>query len=167
MPSIATKSRLVVFVGMATVMRREDIAKSAEKGRWTEVRLTPKGFMQLSDTSAVIAYDRTARRKDGEPHHALVSSGYIKRADGWKLATPTDRSSRQVLTSRGYTNYCALGDRPTPWALLLQGICSHSDGHPAAPGRPLDLFLQGISSGRPRAGANATRTAAGQARAEG
>ncbi len=81
------ESCLVVFVGMATVMRREDIAKTAEKGRWTEVKLTPKGFVQLSDTSAVIAYDCTARRKDGKPHHALVSSGYVQRADGWKLAT--------------------------------------------------------------------------------
>ena len=87
MPGIVTNPCLVVFVGMATVMRREDIAKTAEKGRWTDVKLTPKGFVQLSDTSAVIAYDCTARRKDGKPHHALVSSGYVQRADGWKLAT--------------------------------------------------------------------------------
>lgn len=78
---------LVVFVGMAAVMRRDDIAKTAEKGRWTEVKIIPKGFVQLSGTSAVIAYDCTARRKDGQLHHALVSSGYVHRPDGWKLAT--------------------------------------------------------------------------------
>ena len=78
---------LVVFVGMVAVMGREDIAKTAEKGRWTDVKLTAKGLVQLSDTSAVIAYECTARHKDDEPYHALVSSGYIHRTDGWKLAT--------------------------------------------------------------------------------
>ncbi len=78
---------LVVFASMAAVMSRDDIAKTAKKGRWTDVKLAPKGFIQLSDTSAVIAYDCTAIRNDGHPHHALVSSGYVKHADGWKLAT--------------------------------------------------------------------------------
>ncbi len=78
---------LVVFASMAAVMSREDIAKTAEEGRWTNVRMTPKGFVQLSGTSAVIAYDCTAMRRDGHPHHALVSSGYVQRPDGWKLAT--------------------------------------------------------------------------------
>jgi hypothetical protein len=77
---------LVVFAGMAAVMPRDEIAKTAEKGRWTDVKLAPKGFVQLSDTSAVIAYDCTARRKDGQPHHALVSSSYVHRPAGWKLA---------------------------------------------------------------------------------
>ena len=47
-----------------------------------------------------------------------------------------------------------------PVHLLLQGICSHSglisDGHPMEPGRPLDLFLQGIYRG-PRAGTTSIR----------
>jgi hypothetical protein len=77
---------LVVFAQMAAVMPREEIAKTAEKGRWTNVKLAPKGFVQLSETSAVIAYDCTARRKDGQAHHALVSSTYVRRPAGWKLA---------------------------------------------------------------------------------
>jgi hypothetical protein len=77
---------LVVFVGTATVMPRDEIARTAEKGRWSQVKLRPKGFVQLSDTSAVIAYACTARRKDGQPHHALVSSTYVRRPTGWKLA---------------------------------------------------------------------------------
>jgi ketosteroid isomerase-like protein len=76
---------LVVFATMAGVMPKGDIAKSAEKGRWTEVILTPKGFVQPSPDVAVLAYDCTAKKKDGAPYHALISSGYVKRADGWKL----------------------------------------------------------------------------------
>ncbi len=78
---------LVVFAEMAAVMSRGDIAKTAKKGRWSDVHMTPKGFVRPSDDSAVIAYDCTARRKDGQAHHALVSSAYVKRPDGWKLAS--------------------------------------------------------------------------------
>ena len=77
---------LVVFTDMAGVMSRDDIAKTAEKGRWKDVEFTPKGMAELADTSAVVTYECSARRKDGQPFHALVSSGYVKRPDGWKLA---------------------------------------------------------------------------------
>jgi hypothetical protein len=77
---------LIAFAEMAGVMSNEDIAKSAEKGRWKDVEMEQKGLVQLSDTAAVITYDCSAKRKDGQPYRALVSSGYVKRAEGWKLA---------------------------------------------------------------------------------
>jgi hypothetical protein len=45
-----------------------------------------KGIARLSDAAAVITYECTAKRKDGQPYRALVCSGYVKRVDGWKLA---------------------------------------------------------------------------------
>ena len=77
---------LVVFTEMAGVMAKADIAKTAEKGRWTDVRPALKGMAKLADDSVIISYECTAKRKNGEPYHALVSSGYRKRPDGWKLA---------------------------------------------------------------------------------
>ena len=77
---------LVVFAEMAKPMSRDDIAKTAEKGRWKDVKMTEKGLARLSDSSVVIAYECTATRKDGEPHHAYVSSGYARHGGGWKLA---------------------------------------------------------------------------------
>jgi len=77
---------LVVFAKMAGKMSREDIAKTAEKGRWKNVKMTEKGLSKLSDSSVVISYECTATGKDGQPHHAYVSSGYARRGDGWKLA---------------------------------------------------------------------------------
>jgi hypothetical protein len=77
---------LVAFSEMAGVMVRDDIAKSAEEGRWKDVVLDLKGLAELSATSAVITYECAAKRKDGQPYRALVSSGYVKRPDGWKLA---------------------------------------------------------------------------------
>ena len=77
---------LVVFSEMAGVMSRDDIAKSAEKGKWKNVKMQEKGITRLSDSSVVISYECTATRKDGQAHHAYVSSGYAHRPDGWKLA---------------------------------------------------------------------------------
>jgi hypothetical protein len=77
---------LVVFKEMAGVMSKADIAKTAEKGRWKDVQPRLKGMTKLSADSIIISYECTAKRKSGEPYHALVSSGYRKRPDGWKLA---------------------------------------------------------------------------------
>jgi hypothetical protein len=82
----ADEKCLVAFAQSAGVMLRNDIAKSAEKGRWKDVSFEPKGIAQLSDTSAVVTYECNAKKKDGQPYRALVSSGYVKRSDGWKLA---------------------------------------------------------------------------------
>jgi hypothetical protein len=82
----ADKECLIAFAEMAGVISNGDMAKSAEKGRWRDVSLEPKGFVTLSDTSTVITYECSAKRKDGKPYHALVSSGYVKLSDGWRLA---------------------------------------------------------------------------------
>jgi hypothetical protein len=77
---------LIAFAEMAGVMSNQDIAKSAEEGRWKDVSMERKGIVRLSDAAAVITYECSAKRKEGQPYRALVSSGYVKRADGWKLA---------------------------------------------------------------------------------
>ncbi len=84
--ALADDSCLVVFAGMAALMTREAISKTAEKGRWKDVKLTPTGFVRLADTVAVVAYDAEATRQDGAAHRARVSSTYVQRGDGWKLA---------------------------------------------------------------------------------
>jgi hypothetical protein len=66
---------LVVFAEMAGTMSRDDVARTAEKG-----------LSKLSDSSVVISYECSATRKDGQAHHAFVSSGYARRGDGWKLS---------------------------------------------------------------------------------
>ena len=77
---------LAVFASMAAVMSRDDIARTAEKGRWSEVQMKPLAFVQPTEAVATIAYDCTARRKDGHPHAPRVTSTYVRRPDGWKLA---------------------------------------------------------------------------------
>jgi hypothetical protein len=82
----ADKTCLVVFSEMARTMTREEIAPTAEAGRWRDVEITPKGFVELAPDAIVITYECNAKRKDGGKHHAFVSSAYVKRPEGWKLA---------------------------------------------------------------------------------
>ena len=76
---------LIVFQEMAALLPVEQIAQSAEKGRWKDVFMQPAGTLELGDVT-IVTYECRAMRKDGRPHKAIVSSGYVKRGEDWKLA---------------------------------------------------------------------------------
>lgn len=72
---------------MHGVRSREEIAATATApGRWRDLKIASRHLARLSDGVAVISYRADAVRGDGEPYSALVSSAYVRRADGWKLA---------------------------------------------------------------------------------
>lgn len=73
---------------MHGVFSREEVADtvSTAPGRWRDLSVTDHQLLQLSADIAVIAYRADVKRDDGEPYKALVSSTYVRRADGWKLA---------------------------------------------------------------------------------
>jgi len=78
---------LTAFVEMAGVFANEEIARTVgDSGRWQDVQLSSKGFRAPTDDFALLTYEASATRGGGEPYRALVSSGYVKRAGGWKLA---------------------------------------------------------------------------------
>lgn len=77
---------LIAFADMAGVVSNGDIARTARKGRWSDIEMKKKGLAELSDTAAVLTYEARTRREDGKPYRAIVSSGYVKRPTGWKLA---------------------------------------------------------------------------------
>lgn len=77
---------LVVFGEMAGLMLRQEIAATAKAGRWRDVTLSPIAFSAPCDDVAVIAYDCAARRDDGEDYRARISSTWVRRPGGWKLA---------------------------------------------------------------------------------
>jgi hypothetical protein len=53
---------------------------------WAEFRLEAARVLPFRDDGAIVAYEVVARR-DGSPEYsALVSSGYVRRAAGWRLA---------------------------------------------------------------------------------
>ena len=97
---------LTVFTEMAGVMSGEEIAGTVEEGRrWAEPGLKMRGLVTPADGVAVLTYEaRTAKPgSDGAPgraYHALVSSGYVRRDDGWKMMfhqqTPMSLDSEDV-----------------------------------------------------------------------
>ncbi|MBX3579827.1 MAG: hypothetical protein KF723_21710 [Rhizobiaceae bacterium] len=83
----ADSACLVAFPDMAGVMDRKDLAATATNPhRWSDLEIELKGFFEPQDGVVFMAYEASATRDNGEPYKALVSSGYLRRADGWKLA---------------------------------------------------------------------------------
>ena len=86
---------LIAFTEMTGVQPREGVAASArDPQRWRDLRIERRGFLQAADDVAFLSYQASATRASGEPYRALVSTGYVRRSDGWKMAfhgqTPLD-----------------------------------------------------------------------------
>ena len=79
-------SCLVAFTEMSGLMSNQDLAATAKEGnRWKKLELDSKGLIRPTDDIAILTYEAKAERATGEPHHAIVSTGYVKRSDGWKM----------------------------------------------------------------------------------
>ena len=77
---------LVAFTKMTGRMSREEVARTVQDThRWRDISLEPKGFVQPTAESALLAYECRATRGSGEKYRAVVGSGYVRRGDGWKM----------------------------------------------------------------------------------
>ena len=76
---------------MSGAFDKSVIADSVKDGtRWRDLDLKFKGIIEPAPGIAILTYRASAKRPDGAPYEALVSSGYVKRGqDGqaaWKMA---------------------------------------------------------------------------------
>ena len=53
---------------------------------WTSYRLEDPQVLPLSVDTAVVTYGAVARRPGSPPYSALMSSVYVRRPGGWRLA---------------------------------------------------------------------------------
>lgn len=82
----ADKECLVAFPEMARAMSNADLAATAKSpDRWRDIEIELKGMVEPGSDIVMLTYEARARRKSGEAYAALVSTGYVKRADGWKM----------------------------------------------------------------------------------
>jgi len=86
---------LVAFPQMAQAMTNTALAKTAKKpNRWRDLDIKLKGMVEPGSDIVMLTYEARATRENGEPYAALVSTGYVHRADGWKMMfhaqTPID-----------------------------------------------------------------------------
>ncbi|TIU06881.1 MAG: hypothetical protein E5W44_22580, partial [Mesorhizobium sp.] len=89
---------LVAFPEMAQAMTNADLAKTATKpNRWRDLDIRLKGMVEPGSDIVMLTYEARATRENGEPYAALVSTGYVHRADGWKMMfhsqTPIETAS--------------------------------------------------------------------------
>ena len=77
---------LVAFTEMAGAFTAQEIAAMAEEGeRWEEPEMEVRGLVEPQDGIAMLTYRVQVVRGEGDPYHALVSSGYVRRSSGWKM----------------------------------------------------------------------------------
>lgn len=89
---------LVAFPEMAKAIANADLAKTATKpNRWRNLDIRLKGMVEPGSDIVMLTYEAHATRESGEPYAALVSTGYVHRADGWKMMfhaqTPIETST--------------------------------------------------------------------------
>lgn len=66
--------------------RAEVAATATTDNRWRDLIMKDRYLLDGSEDFAIISYRAEVTRADGEPYAALVSSAYVRRPDGWKLA---------------------------------------------------------------------------------
>ncbi len=71
---------------MHGVFAREQVAATATpSNRWRNLTMSDRHIVVIGET-AIISYRADVTRADGQPYAALVSSAYVRRHSGWKLA---------------------------------------------------------------------------------
>ena len=82
----ADRECLVAFPGMAKALTNAELAKTASKpNRWRDLDISLKGMVEPGSDIVMLTYQARAIRDNGEHYAALVSTGYVYRADGWKM----------------------------------------------------------------------------------
>ncbi|TPJ49101.1 hypothetical protein [Mesorhizobium sp. B2-7-1] len=90
---------LVAFPQMAQAMTNAALAKTASTpNKWRDLDIKLKGMVEPGSDIVMLTYEARATRENGEPYAALVSTGYVHRADGWKMMfhsqTPIEAASQ-------------------------------------------------------------------------
>jgi hypothetical protein len=78
---------MVVFTEMAGLKNREEVAAMiTDPQRWQGLKLKDRNVVELADGAVLLSYRASAKRANGQPYEALVSSAYVKENGRWKMA---------------------------------------------------------------------------------
>jgi len=76
---------MMLLPGGIVLDERSRIIESVSGRPWSSYALQNLRTTELTPEAAIVTYGAVAER-DGEKYSALMSSLYIRRTDGWKLA---------------------------------------------------------------------------------
>jgi hypothetical protein len=77
---------VMLLPGGMRVTDRAAIVASMGGQPWDSYRLEDPQVLELDDATAVVSYGVVAQRDGSPPFSALMSSTYVRRDAGWKLA---------------------------------------------------------------------------------
>jgi hypothetical protein len=77
---------IMVLPGGLVLDDRQTILTSMAGQPWSSHDLTDWRVLHLSDDTVVVTYRADARRVGADPYSALMSSVYVRRETGWRLA---------------------------------------------------------------------------------
>ena len=77
---------VMLLPGGMRLTDRAAIVASMGGQPWASYRLEEPRVHRLTDAAAVVTYGVVAQRDGSPPYSALMTSTYVRRDDGWKLA---------------------------------------------------------------------------------
>jgi hypothetical protein len=76
---------IMIFPHNVRLEDRDAIMASIDPRPWRTYEIDDLRVLSLTASAAIVTYGVTAER-EGESHSALVSSTYVRRTSGWRLA---------------------------------------------------------------------------------
>jgi hypothetical protein len=75
----------VVIVPAQALSKDDTVAAMEQSPGWDEFSITEPRILEVGDEGAVLTYQFTGRRGDGQAYVALMSSAYSRSNGAWKL----------------------------------------------------------------------------------
>ncbi len=83
---VLDETAVMLLPGGMLLDDRAAIIDSVSAQPWSSYQLHGLRVFQLTPGAGMVVYEATAEREGDPPYSALVSSLYVRRPDGWKLA---------------------------------------------------------------------------------
>ena len=77
---------IMLLPGGMLLYDRPTIIASMSARPWSSYQLHDLRMLEPGPDTGIVAYEVTAEREGAPPYSALISSLYVRRAAGWKLA---------------------------------------------------------------------------------
>jgi len=84
--SVLLDNAMMLFPGGIRLEGKARILESFEDQPWKSYEMKKTSVTRPADNVRVLTYYVTARREEGDPYEALISSTYVQAEGTWKMA---------------------------------------------------------------------------------
>ncbi|HEY7177300.1 MAG TPA: nuclear transport factor 2 family protein [Micromonosporaceae bacterium] len=83
--SVIDNCAAMALPGGVLIDDRAALLESMGGPPWSNFRLSSISVLRPTPDVGIVVYEASARRDGAAPYEALISSTYVRRADGWRL----------------------------------------------------------------------------------